>query len=293
MPTVTGEGISIGEERYLNSIAKKYQFGSGKIPFNLTPVTFSIGEGTSESSGVLVTLFKSMQEKHFKYRRWKSLGLKVLDCAKVCALNEQEKEVKNGENGTAWFLGPCNMVGYHYDNGKTEKYAIHDGLGRIWIKMNALVTKQEESHVIIRGCEDNFLLDVNGNKKNFYEIEEYLYIHNPELMSLSIVNITEVDVVFHIESRLDSKLSEEEIIKKVGDCIKILGLLRKNKNIYVRVRTHNKSFPTAPSGKRDINALKQEGTSKAVLCGNRLIRNVSGIKMGVHNYEQSITNESI
>lgn len=59
---VIGEGMSPGEEKFLNMVSKKHRFGSDGFPFWLIPVRYSIGSGTSESSGVLVTLFKRYQE---------------------------------------------------------------------------------------------------------------------------------------------------------------------------------------------------------------------------------------
>ena len=63
LPTVTGEECSPGEEYYYNATSKKHKFGTDKLPYPLSPVTFSIGGGTSESSGVFVTILKSLQEK--------------------------------------------------------------------------------------------------------------------------------------------------------------------------------------------------------------------------------------
>ena len=72
IPTVTGEGLSVGEEKFFNQTSRKHKFGTGKLPFPLAPVTFSIGGGTTESSGIFVTLYKSLQEKkinHLKMKR--------------------------------------------------------------------------------------------------------------------------------------------------------------------------------------------------------------------------------
>lgn len=66
IPTVTGEGCSMGEEKFLNLTSRKHKFGSEKLPFPLAPVTFSIGGGTTESGGIFVTLYKALQEKDYQ-----------------------------------------------------------------------------------------------------------------------------------------------------------------------------------------------------------------------------------
>ena len=90
IPTVTGEGCSKGEEKFFNYTSRKHKFGTEKLPFPLAPVTFSLGGGTTESSGIFVTLFKSLQEKRLKYALNKEgLGLTPHKFVDLEVLNEK------------------------------------------------------------------------------------------------------------------------------------------------------------------------------------------------------------
>ena len=98
IPTVTGEACSRGEEKFFNYTSKKHKFGTGKLPFPLSPVTFSIGGGTSESSGIFVTLFKSLQEKKYVLVK-KSLGLTPHKFVQIEVLNSEGEYCKLNEPG--------------------------------------------------------------------------------------------------------------------------------------------------------------------------------------------------
>ena len=69
IPTVTGEACSRGEEKFFNYTARKHKFGVSKLPYPLAPVTFSIGGGTTESSGIFVTLYKK-KNMYFLKNHW-------------------------------------------------------------------------------------------------------------------------------------------------------------------------------------------------------------------------------
>ena len=45
-PTITGEGMDKGSEKYFNKVARKHKFGVKKLHF---PVCYSIGGGTGEA----------------------------------------------------------------------------------------------------------------------------------------------------------------------------------------------------------------------------------------------------
>ena len=61
LPTIVGEPASLGEERYLNKTARRHRFGAEKTPLGLLSVPFSIGGGSTENGGVLITLFRAWQ----------------------------------------------------------------------------------------------------------------------------------------------------------------------------------------------------------------------------------------
>lgn len=116
LPTVTGEGMSIGEERFFNHVSKQHRFGSDKFPFSIIPTVFSIGGGTSECSGVLVTLFKRYQRMNpLRWLYRDSIGLIPLGCCRVKVLrNDSTTPCNANEIGSVFIAGPCTMKGYYY-----------------------------------------------------------------------------------------------------------------------------------------------------------------------------------
>lgn len=260
IPTVSGEKLSTGEEKYLNYIAKKYKFGNAKAIFRFIPVTFSIGGGTTESSGVLVTLFKSLQEKRLKYHKLKPLGLQVMGCASVQLLDGTK--IDNMEVANAWFTGPCNMVRYYYDQEQMSSISFTDERGQLWVKMEAACVVQKNRYLRIVGRKNDIIELTNGDNVSFCKIEQRLYEKVPELLSCVILQ-NDNRIILHLKNRPDMKWDEIKITSKLKSVLSKIGIVQDNKEIYVRFHTSD-YFKLAPSGKRDISVLHEQGIDKAV-----------------------------
>lgn len=261
---VTGEGMSLGEEKYFNRIARRHRFGVKKLPFPLSPISFSIGGGTSESSGVFTTLFKALQKKKPEY--WfhqKEVGLTPLNFVLSDVIRSDNSSCEIGEVGTITTSSPCNMIGYAYDRERNNATRYFDELGREWMKMGAVGYRTDNyPHIVIVGRPDSYLLLPSNEKIWFYQIEKTLYRSLHTLMSCEIVVMVGGQVVFHVEQAPDKVIDNSIFVEKFRQTV--LRILPFQNDIYLRVHSVEDPFPIAGSGKRDIHALEAERIDHAI-----------------------------
>lgn len=274
IPTVTGEGCSKGEEKFFNYTSRQHKFGTEKLPFPLAPVTFSIGGGTTESSGIFVTLFKSLQEKRLKYVLNKEgLGLTPHKFVDLEVLNENGEYCKVGEPGLLVANSPCNMLSYT-DESLNRKIEVIDAYGKKWLNLGTYSYKSDNyGRVKMKGRLDSNIYTSEGIKIPYYLIEDVIGSDTKNIMSTTLVRINDDNYVCHIELSPEKKSSYENIINGIMQRLannipdEILKLL------YIKIR---ESFYLAPSGKRDSSALVNEGiTNDCISCSNYLKLNTS------------------
>lgn len=266
IPCVTGEGMSDGEEKYLNYIAKKYKFGCDKLLWPMAPVSFSIGGGTSESSGVLVTLFKKHQRMKPEYwNSHKPVGLTPLNFVAVDVIHEDGSSCSVGEMGIIALSSKCNMLGYRYAPELSKAITYTDSSGRKWLKMDAVGIKLDDFvHVQIKGRPADRIIRKDGRPLWLFDIEHYLYEQVPELMSCSIVGDEKSDAtVVHVEKNPTVAMSESEFRDKCYAALNNFAVNECLSHLYLRVRNNSEGFPAAVSGKRDFGTLISEGIKYA------------------------------
>ena len=258
IPTVTGEGCSKGEEKFFNYTSKKHKFGCNKLPFPLAPVTFSIGGGTSESSGIFVTLYKNLQEKKYVLQK-KTLGLTPHKFVEIDVLDKNGKPCKLNEPGLLVANSPCNMLKYTNEELNKNIY-VTDSNGKKWLSLNTYSVKSDKRRIKMMGRMGAYIESSFGNIP-YYLIEDIVDVDS-DILSSCLVKVGD-SYVCHIEKQPlvdDSKL--DTIIEK---CINRLtnGLPKEiTERLYIRVRSNLESFPVAPSGKRDYQALINEGINE-------------------------------
>lgn len=261
MPFVTGERMSPGEEKFLNEVAKKHKFGIWKLKVMSAP--FSIGGGTSESSGIFVTLYKKLMETVTR----KEVGLKPLACADVKIIDEEGNECKTGEYGSMIISGNCNMAKYYYDPELSEKTKHVTEDGRVWLKMDAYGVKLGENNFQIKGRIKDTIILSNGEKYPFFKIQDIVELDTKNIMSCAIAEVRVgdgVDYVVHIEKQPNIRIDEQKLLESVVQRLDSIGIPEEIKDsLYFRVRTNEESFYVASSGKRSITALQKEGLSFA------------------------------
>ena len=259
IPTVTGEGISIGEEKFFNQTSRKHKFGVEKLPFPLSPVTFSIGGGTTESSGIFVTLYKSLQEKKLNNLiKKEKLGLTPHKFASVAVLDENGEHCKVNEPGLLVANSPCEMIGYTDEELNKNTHVI-DANGKKWLSLGTYSYLDTTGRIKMKGRMGSYEVLKDGSKIPHYSIEDIVLADTKNVMSCSVIKSEDGHLVCHIELQPFKQKSTKECFKG------IIGRINSNvpdeikDKLFIRIRDNIESFPLDPSGKRSISTLKRIG----------------------------------
>lgn len=264
LPTVTGEGLSKGEEYYLNYTAKKHKFGINKLPYPIAPATFSIGGGTTEGTGIFVTLFKHLLEKiPTNYSRDGGLGLTPMKFAEISVLDKDGKYCDIRKPGLLVEKSPCEMIGYT-DETLNKNIRVTDYIGREWLSLGTFgYISDKKGRIKMKGRMNDYIHLKNGQDLPVYEIEDFILSDYKKVMSCSAVHPKDNPemIVCHVEFQPNGKQSDnaktDELIKRVREHFSDEVL----EKLYIRVRDNKTSFPLDPSGKRSIITLVNEGIS--------------------------------
>lgn len=270
IPTVTGEACSIGEEKFFNATSRKHKFGTEKLPFPLAPVTFSIGGGTTESSGIFVTLFKALQEKKLNHLiKKESLGLTPHKFAEIDVLDEKGNSCKINEPGRLVANSPCEMIGYTDDELNKHTH-VQDASGKTWLDLTTYSYKDRTGRIKMKGRMNSYLTLSDGSKVPYYLIEDSVLKDTKNVMSCSTVNDEENNLICHIEFQPHKKKSEDAARKSVIERIDYDFNDEVKDKLYIRFRDNKESFPLDPSGKRSISTLKKVGIDEKTISFNDL-----------------------
>lgn len=270
IPTVTGEGLSAGEEKFLNLTSRKHKFGVERLPFPLAPVTFSIGGGTTESSGIFVTLFKALQEKKLNHLIKKdTLGLTPHKFAEVEVLDKNGNYCKPNEPGLLVAINPCEMIGYT-DDVLNKNTHIRDVYGREWLNLGTYSYKDTTGRIKMKGRMKNYFILNDGTEIPYYVIEDTILSDTKNVMSCTIVNDDNNNLICHIELQPYRKKTESYIMKSIIDRINYSYSKEVTDKLYFRLRDIKESFPIDPSGKRSLSILEKLGVDDKTLSFSEL-----------------------
>ena len=268
IPTVTGEGLSDGEEKFFNQISRKHKFGIDKLPFPLSPVTFSIGGGTTESSGIFVTLYKSLQEKALSHLiKKEKLGLTPHKFADIQVLDSNGNYCKTNEPGLLVANSPCEMTGY-YDETLNEAAHITDAYGKKWLSLGTYSYKDSTGRIKMKGRMGSFVLLSDESVLPYYYIEDVILKDTKNVMSCSVVKTVDEKLVCHIELQPYKIKSENDCFKSIIERIEQTIPEEVKNKLFIRIRDNIESFPLDPSGKRSLSTLIMTGVDNKTFTYN-------------------------
>ena len=256
MPCVTGEELKPGQEKFFNKVAREHDFGIQKMPKPIGPVSYSIGGGTSETSGIFVTLFKEHMRK-LSFFKHQEIGLQTAGMALVDVVDENGNSCEIGQEGMIMVSGPCNMEGYYYEKELDKECFMVDSLGRKWLKVGAYGIKlNNKGSIRMAGrLHDDFVLGdikipvfkfedvVQKDTKNILAAHAFFYEESKELV---------IFVEQSPFSKENFKTLEESIYNRLN------GVFSKEimENVIIKQIDPSLGVPLAPSGKADRKALK-------------------------------------
>lgn len=256
IPTVTGEELKPGQEKYFNKVAREHDFGIDKLPRPLGPVSYSIGGGTSETSGIFFTLFKEHMRK-LSFFKHQEIGLQTAGMALVDVIDENGNSCEIGQEGMIIVSSPCNMNGYYYEKELDKDCFMYDYKGNKWLKVGAYGIKLDnKGNIRMAGrLHDDFILGdikipvfkfedvVQKDTKNILAAHAFFYEESNELV---------IFVEQSPFSKENFKALEESIYNRLNKVF--------NKevmdNVIIKQVDPSLGVPLAPSGKADRNALK-------------------------------------
>ncbi len=281
-PCITGEELTPGSEKFINYVARKHKFGVKGVPSPISPVTASVGGGTTENGGVFTTLFKGLREK-FSLRK-EPFGLLTLPFADVAVLDDEGRYCKPGEVGHLTINSPCNMIGYLYDENDYKDLQIkdkykdriaEDGSIRRDAGTVAAASKYNSREIHMKGRNEYLIVD--DLRIPLYELNEIIRKDTKNILTANVVEINDEVIgknwVIHVEFMPTTRKNKHSILKSLVMRLASIYPQCVLEKLYIRVRGFGESFPVAPSGKRDLNALRREGYTEKCMSVINLYNN--------------------
>lgn len=193
----------------------------------------------------------------------KNIGLTPLGCCEVKVIDDNGRNCNTDEIGNVILSGPCTMKEYYRESElPTESMSVSCD-GKVWLKMGVYGSLDKKGTLKIYGrVTDNINLS-NGSIYPFYKIEELLD-NIDSVMSCTVVRIEDNIVVIHIEPQPVETVDCKLLLHRIENEIKRNCPKEIVRNLYIRIRNNQESFPIAPSGKRDKKALIDEGIEWAL-----------------------------
>lgn len=270
LPDVVGEGCSLGEEKFLNQMARKHSFGTSKLPFPLSPVSFALGGGTCETGGLFFTIFHALQNHKVTIRNKEySLGLLPVKMADYEILDLNGNYCDINEPGVLVVDSPANMSGYVEKELDKDIYIV-DKFGKKWMKTGAIgyISEPYYRSIKIKGRSSDYVILSNGEIFPTYKIEEVISKDTKNILSCTVIKNESNNYICHIEKQPDSSKSIEYILSSCKSRICNELPLEIVPKISFRVRDYLEGFPLDPSGKRSINKLKAENIAEKIISIN-------------------------
>ena len=265
LTVVAGEDLSLGEEYYFNRVAKEHQFGSAVLPFPIRYSRFSVGGGTTEASGILITLFRGLQALHPYYLlTGKKVGLTPMGFCRIRILDiKTGEELPVGAVGRVQLSSPCTMLCYTNRKELNEQVMKRDSDGTVWIETGDYGSVDRLGKVSMRGRLIDHVNLKDGSEYPLFYIREAVEKLYRTILSTVIVE-SKGTIIVHYVPQPFTKKSADEIQRMVRKAIyKVLPEELREKT-YLRHRDISEPFPENSSGKTDRNRLIEEGIKAAV-----------------------------
>jgi len=270
-----GEGLSPGEEKFINIFLRKARAGSGvkinglSMPFT----TVSIGGGDCEHGGIYYTLWKSFYEKLFTLQlRKKPIGLIPVPYAHVSAFRPTNdglyEECNYGEYGIIAANSATSLTRYKENHEATKSLVIQDTNNRNWITANVYGFIDNLGTVHVKDRIGNELTLDDGTKMPLFVIADEILKDTKNIMSCSVVRTNEEIPVAHVQFQPFKKLPDAKILEAM------MQRLEKNisreiaKKIRIKLYPIRESLPLAESGKRSILLMENMGLDDTFKIGD-------------------------
>lgn len=257
MVFAVGEELSINEERMLNRALRKADAGKNFHHLPISPICFCVGGGDCEHGSILYRLFRAVTNVSLVPSSEKRYGMTPFDFVDIVVLDENGKRLGPGQVGKLVANSPCTMKCYKNAPEATERFFVKDSTGKIWGDMSVYGYIDKNGKVYMR----NRILDAGHHIPPFQIADEIA--KSKVILSCEVVNI-EKSYVAHIEFDPEfHKDPHQELLRAKERCERKFGK-EVSDRLFFQSHSGTVSFKLTRSGKRDINALIDEGFSKVM-----------------------------
>ena len=261
IPFSVGEPLERNEEKFLNKGLRKLQAGRNKIPTPVSPITMSVAGGDCEHGGIFWILFRALQSKTpGRLLKQEVAGLNPFQMVDVAVLDEEGKKCQPYQMGRLVANSPCNMKCYKNNPEATERFFIKDANGKVWGDCNvySYIDSMGGVHMKGRMPSEKEMLPP-------FVVADTILKDTKNILSCEVVEDPETSYyVAHVELQPEKTKLPQILYSADQRCKKQFGEDFTSRLLY-RVHSFDESFELTGCGKRNGQALKQEGvTSKCV-----------------------------
>jgi acyl-CoA synthetase (AMP-forming)/AMP-acid ligase II len=243
---------------------KVLTYGAAPMPFEVINkaievmpwVKFINAFGQTETASTITALGPedhviegTKEEREKKLKRLASSVGRPLRDVEIKIVDEQGKEVAQGEVGEIFARGPRVMSGYWHDEQRTAKVKTADG----WLRTGDMGWRDGEGYIYLAGRGDDMIIR-GGENISPEEVENVLY-SNPKIEEAAVVGIPDTEwgqePTAFVVLKPGHKATADEIIEF---CRPALGFKRPRLVFFLD------SLPRNPMGKVLKRVLREQYT---------------------------------
>lgn len=164
------------------------------------------------------------------------------------------EEKRYGERGEIRVLTPCRMRGYYKKPVETAKYFHSDAHGNVWARTGDMGYVAEDGNVYVSGRINDSYVNSSGKTVYLFDIERAV-LDIPQVRQCKAITHEINGVMTHIcHIVLIAGTDQESSLQRIKEhCTEKLDAAHRP----ALLRLHDDALPVAPSGKLDINKMKE------------------------------------
>ena len=264
IPFAVGEGLSLGEERFLNDSLRKLNIGQKFTKIPVPFISMSSAGGDCEHGGLFYTLFREIKNKKpYNLLNKQEEGLGTFDMVECAILDENGNICPNNVLGRLVANSPCTMKGYKNNPEATEKFFIKDSNGKVWADCNVYAYIDDNKKIHLKGRIPNDKYELPLFKLN-EEVEcDYVNVLSSSVVCVPYENSDMY--VIHLEFQPNRKDSRTKVIFKALERIRSKYGNNIADKVVFNIHSNKDSMPLNGSGKRNLKALEKNGLKDCVI----------------------------
>lgn len=258
IPFAVGEGMDLGEEKFINKGLRKVSAGSDKVPFPVSPITMSIAGGDCEHGGIFWLLYRSIQSKKPSNLLKKEVpGMKAFQMVEYAILDENGNHLEPYQFGRLVANSPCTMKKYKNNPDATKKFFIKDANGKVWGDCSVYSYIDSQGRIHMKGRIPDDKTDIPE-----FMISDIVSLDTKNIMSCETIMCDDVYNV-HIEFQPKIKINKLKVLVSAINRINNKLGNKLSKKLVFTIHNIN-GFELTHSGKRDTTLLRKKGLKGSI-----------------------------